>query len=77
MVLDVAAEGFWGYRSQRVYFDVRVFNPLSPSYQNQSLRSCYKTNEELKKRKYDQRIREIEHGCFHPLYSPPLEVLAQ
>ena len=30
--LDIVAESFWGRDRQRVFFDVRVFNPLAPSY---------------------------------------------
>ena len=29
--LDIAASGFWGGRSERAFFDVRVFNPYAPS----------------------------------------------
>ena len=29
--LDIAANGFWGGRFERTYFDVRVFNPHAPS----------------------------------------------
>ena len=65
--LDISAEGFWGHRYQRVFFDVRVFCPLSSTSSSQSLLACYRTNEEIKKRKYDQRIREVEHACFSPL----------
>uniref|UniRef100_A0A1X7T6T1 Uncharacterized protein n=1 Tax=Amphimedon queenslandica TaxID=400682 RepID=A0A1X7T6T1_AMPQE len=46
---------------------VRVFCPLSSYYQSKSLKQCYRNNELLKKRKYEQRIREVEHGCFSPL----------
>ena len=42
-------------------------NPLSESYRSCSLDSVYKRAEEEKKRKYDQRVREIEHGSFAPL----------
>ena len=28
---------------------------------------CYQRAEQLKKRKYDQRIRDIKHGTFSPL----------
>ena len=65
--LDISAEGFWGNRYQRAFFDVQVFCPLSSYYQSKSLQQCYKDNEALKKRKYEQRIREVEHGCFSPL----------
>ncbi len=66
--LDVAADGFWGYSDQRVYFDIKVVNPLSSTHANMSLSACYHQAEELRKRKYDQRIREVEHGshfCHH------------
>ena len=32
-----------------------------------TLPACYKRAEEHKKRKYDKRIREVEHGSFSPL----------
>ena len=65
--LDVAADGFWGSRFERAFFDVRVFNPYAPSNQHSSLQACYRKHENLKKRAYDQRIREVEHGTFTPL----------
>ena len=48
------------------YFDVRVFNPLAPS-NRQPLPTCYRKHENQKKRAYEQRVREIEHGSFTPL----------
>ena len=64
--LDVAATNFWTHNQQRTYFDVRVFNPLVPS-NSQSLALCYKKHEQEKRRRYDQCIREVEHGSFTPL----------
>ena len=64
--LDVAADGFWGSRFERAFFDVRVFNPHPPSNQRSSLQACYRNHENTKKRAYDQRIREVEHGTFCP-----------
>ena len=32
--LDIAANGFWGGRFERAFFDVRVFNPLAPQIDN-------------------------------------------
>ena len=61
------AESFWGRDRQREYFDVRVFNPFAQSYLNTSLGQCYRRNELGKKREYEERIREIEHGSFSPL----------
>ena len=65
--LDVVADGFWGGNRQRAFFDVRVFNPFTPSHKNSSLDKCYRKNEQEKKRAYDQRIREVERGPFSPL----------
>ena len=65
--LDIAANGFWGGRFERAYFDVRIFNPHAPSNRQQSLASTYKKHERMKIRAYEQRIREVEHGSFTPL----------
>ncbi len=47
--------------------DVRVFNPYAPCYRNSTQNQCYRKNEVEKKRCYEERIREIEHGSFTPL----------
>ena len=65
--LDVSAQGFWGDRHERAFFDVRVFNPLAPSNCRSSLSTTYRRHEATKKRSYEQRVREIEHGSFTPL----------
>ena len=65
--LDVSAQGFWGDRHDRAFFDVRVFNPLAPSNCRSSLTATYRRHENIKKRSYEQRIREVEHGSFTPL----------
>ena len=64
--LDVKAQGFWGCETQCEFFDVSVFNPLAHSYHNTSLVNSYRKNEQEKHRAYDQRVREVEHGCFSP-----------
>lgn len=65
--LDIAADDFWGRDRNRAFFDIRVFSPFAQSHRNTSLSQCYKKNEQEKKRAYDQRIREVEHGSFSPL----------
>ena len=65
--LDVRAEGFWGDRQQSSFFYVRVFNPPAPSNCRLTLASCYRRHEREKRRSYDQRVTEIEHGTFTPL----------
>ena len=34
-------------------FDVRVFNPFAPSYDNTPLAQCYRRNKQKKRRAYD------------------------
>ena len=49
------------------FFDVRVFNPLASSHQNTTIQAIYKSQEQEKKRAYDQRVREVKYGSFTPL----------
>ena len=49
------------------FFDVRVFNPLAPSNCRSSLTATYRQHEATKRRAYEQRVREIEHGSFTPV----------
>ena len=65
--LDLSANGVWGGRYEKTFFDVRVFNPHAPSNKNLSLPACYKKHEREKKRAYEQRVREVEHSSFTPL----------
>ena len=65
--LDISANGVWGGRFEKTYFDVRVFNPHAPSNKNMTLSASYRKHEREKKRAYDQRIREVEHSSFTPL----------
>ena len=65
--LDIVAQRFWGRDRQSAFFDVRVFNPHAPCYHNSSLAQWYRKNELEKKRAYEERVREVEHGSFSPL----------
>ena len=65
--LDIVANGFWGGRFEKTYFDVRVFNPHAPSNRQTRLPACYRKHENVKKRAYEQLIREVEHASFTPL----------
>ena len=64
--LDVAARGFWA-AGQIAFFDIRVFYSNATRYANQSLQQCYASNENEKKRKYNNRVMNVEQGCFTPL----------
>ena len=52
------------------FFEIRVFNPLAQS-NSHSVASCYRKHENMKKRAYDQRVSEIEHGTFTPVVLSP------
>ena len=65
--LDIVAENFWGKDRQRAFFDIRVFNPIAQSHCYNPLEKCHRRQEMEKKRKFEERIREIEHGSFSPL----------
>ena len=65
--LDIAANGLWGGRFERAFFDVRVFNPYAPTNRRLQPATCYRHHENAKKRAYEQRVREIEHASFVPL----------
>ena len=65
--LDVAASGVWGGRFERVYPDVRVFNPFAPSNRSSSLAARYQSHEREKRRRYGQRVQEVERASFVPV----------
>ena len=65
--LDITANGFWGGRYERMFLDVRVFNPLAPTNRQISLDKCFSKHEKQKKRAYEQWVREVEHASFIPL----------
>ena len=64
--LDIAARGFW-VSGQKAFFDVRVFNPIAGRYRNQNASKACESNEKEKKRNYNSRILEVEHGSFTPI----------
>ena len=64
--LDMKANGLWGTVFERTLFDVKIFNPLAKSCPK-IIRDSYKYHEELKKVKYEQRIRDFENSTFNPL----------
>ena len=64
--LDVAARGVWT-RGSRAFFDIRVFNPLAQCYNDSTIKAAHKSNENSKKREYNERVLQVEHGSFTPL----------
>ena len=61
------ADGFWGSRNERAFFDVRVFNPFAPLNSSESIATVYRKDEWEKKRECGPHVREVEHGTFTPL----------
>ena len=64
--VDIAARGFW-ISGQKAFFDIRVFNPLAKRYRNSKVSNSCRMNETEKKRQYNERILNVEHGSFTPL----------
>ena len=64
--LDISERGFW-CSGQKALFDVKVFNPIASRYTSTSLSKCYTINENEKKKQYDKRVLQVEHGSFIPL----------
>ena len=63
---DISALGFW-QPLNRVFFDLRVINPLAQTNVAKKIPDMYKYHEKAKKREYNDRILQIEKGTFTPL----------
>ena len=64
--LDIKARGF-SRRNQAAFFDINVTHVNAASYRNLSQEQILKNQENKKKRKYNQRVMEVEGGSFTPL----------
>ena len=64
--LDVSARGLWG-PMEKAFFDVQIFHPNADSNHSKSLPQLYTSHENEKKRSYNQRVVQVEHGTFTPL----------
>ena len=64
--LDASALGFW-CRDQRAFFDIRVFDPVTPSHAHQSLDAAHSKQENEKRRQYEDRMLHVEHASFTPV----------
>ena len=62
---DIQARGFWGDYKQQAFFDVKVFNPYAKTYRDTPLANCYRKCELMKKRLYEECIREVKPWVFH------------
>ena len=67
---DILAKGLWTNAWHDTFVDVRVFHPDCPSYLSTAVPALYNRFEREKKRKYSQRVREVELGSFtHIVFS--------
>ena len=64
--LDVAGVGVWG-AYEKTFLDIRIMHPNSPSYVNKPVDDVYELHEKQKKRKYNERVLQIEKGSFTPI----------
>ncbi len=64
--LDIKARGFWR-RGQDAYFDIRVTHVNARYNSNLNTAKIFEQHEQEKKRCYNQRVIDIEHGTFTPL----------
>ena len=63
---DVRARGFWR-EGQNAFFDVRITNTNSESQRHLTSEKIFTKHEREKKRQYNNRIMNVEHGTFTPL----------
>ena len=63
---DFKAGGFWS-RGVPAFFDVRVTHVNFKCNQRKTTPTIFKEQEEEKKRKYQQRVLDVEMGSFTPL----------
>ena len=63
---DIKTDGFWGCGRQSAFFDVRIFNSTAHSCWNRPLTACYRRHELEKRRLYEDRVLQVEHGSFTP-----------
>ena len=64
--LDFKAGGFWS-PGVTAFFDARATHVNSKSNQGKTTSTIFKGQEEEKKRRYQQRVLDVEMGLFTPL----------
>ena len=65
--LDVSATGFWGGRHQKAFFMSRSSIQMLQAIADHRFLLCTESFENNKRRKYEQRIREVGIASFTPL----------
>ena len=63
---DISARGMWS-PAEKTFFDIQVTHPNAESYLDKPLSAIYREKEAQKKRKYNDRIINVERATFSPL----------
>ena len=63
---DISARGMWS-PAEKTFFDIQVSHPNADSYLNKSMSAIYREREAHKKRKYNERVINVEKATFTPL----------
>jgi hypothetical protein len=63
--LDVSAVSFWRPQ-ERVFLDVRVFDPNRNSYIKKDPKDIPEAHEKLKKKDYSDRVLQVGRGSLAP-----------
>ena len=67
-IRDVTAELMTGGKSSCAFSDIRVFNPYAQSNRTSHWKpAIYRRHEQEKRRAYEDRILQVEHGSFCPI----------
>ena len=64
--LDMKADGLW-LRGATAFYNIRVMHVNSKCNQGRPTQMIFKEQENEKKRKYQQRVLDVEMGTFTPL----------
>ena len=64
--LDIKTNGLWGFRFNRTFFNVKIFNPHANRCPK-TIKDACKYHDSIKRNKYEKRIRETEHSSFNAL----------
>ena len=68
--MDFKAGGFWS-RGVTAFFDVRVTHVNSKCNQGKSTSTIFKEQKDEKKRKYQQRVLDVEMESFPGIFHSP------
>jgi len=63
----VSAQNVWDCSRSCAFFDIRVCTSHVPSNCKTSSAACYRSHELEKRRMYEKRVSEVEHGSFTPI----------